>query len=433
MCGSRFLFSGAPPHTFQWGIGLRQNDTQGCTTIDHLFVRLATIAPAGQGLFRCFLQSQQSENAPRLGAVSALLTTLAEPNGREAKRHSAQWFFAQLRAGLPGEEEGDGTMSRMFSALMAICLAAVTAPAAQWPDDMFKETSWDFGAVARGPAVMHAFPFKNTTSETLHIGNVRVSCGCTSAQSAKSSVQPGEESAILAQMDTTRFHGNKSVTIYVTFDEPRRSEASLVVRADGRDDVALSPETIDFGQVNRGSPAVASAQITIQDPEMTIRRVRSEGSYVQAHYREINRSGRVVVYEVQAELKPNTPPGQWYTELVVSTNARGTTLRIPVNVDVQPALQVAPRVASLGEVKEGGEVEKRIVIKCARPFKITRVEGTDSQLSVQDASEASKPVHVLTVRLKPSKAGRVIETVRVMTDLKEDSQVEFQATADVTR
>jgi hypothetical protein len=73
------------------------------------------------------------------------------------------------------------------------------------------------------------------------------------------------------------------------------------------------------------------------------------------------------------------------------------------------------------------------VIKGAKPFKITRVEGTDSQLSVQDASEASKPVHVLTVRLKPSKAGRVTETVRVMTDLKEDGQVEFQATADVKR
>src|SRR6185369_14505674 len=110
--------------------------------------------------------------------------------------------------------------------------------------------------------------------------------------------------------------------------------------------------------------------------------------------REIKRSGRGAVYEVMAELKPNAPPGQWYTELVVSTNARGTTLRIPVNVDVQPALQVAPRTASLGEVKEGGEVEKRIVIKGARPFRITRVEGTDSRLSVQYASEASKPVHV---------------------------------------
>jgi hypothetical protein len=321
----------------------------------------------------------------------------------------------------------------MFAATILVLLAAGAAPAAHWPDDMFEESSWDFGAVPRGPAVMHSFRFKNTTGETLHIGNVRVSCGCTNAQAAKSSVRSGEESAILAQMDTTRFHGNKSVTIYVTLDEPRWSEASLVVRADGRDDVAMSPEAIDFGQVSRGSPAVASTEITIQDPEMTIRRVRSEGGYVQARYREIKRSGQGAVYEVMAELKPNTPPGEWYTELVVSTNARGTTLRIPVKVDVQPALQVAPRVASLGEVKEGGQVEKRIVIKGAKPFKITRVEGTDSQLSVRDASEASKPVHVLTVRLKASKAGRVTETVRVMTDLKEDGQVEFQATADVIR
>src|SRR5262249_37154446 len=256
----------------------------------------------------------------------------------------------------PGEHEGGGIMSRMFAATILLMMAAGAGVAAQWPEGMFEETSWDFGAVQRGPAVMHAFRFKNDSGETLHIGNVRVSCGCTSAKAAKSSVAPNEESAILAQMDTTRFHGNKSVTIYVTFDQPRWSEASLVVHADGRDDVAMSPESIDFGQVNRGSPAVAKTEITIQDPQMAIRRGGSEGTYVQARYREVDRGARGVVYEVQAELKPNTPPGQWYTELVVNTNSRGTTLRIPVNVEVQPALQVAPRVASLGEVKEGREV-----------------------------------------------------------------------------
>jgi hypothetical protein len=322
-------------------------------------------------------------------------------------------------------------MSRILLALMVVGLAAGAAPAALWPQGMFEEVNWDFGAVPRGPAVMHAFRFKNSSGETLHIGNVRVSCGCTSAQAEKSSVRPQEESAILARMDTTRFHGNKSVTIYVTFDEPRHAELSLLVRADGRDDVALSPESIDFSRVVRGLPAVAATEITIRDRNLAIDRVRSEGSYVHAHYREITRSDRGIAYEVVAELKPNTPPGQWYTELVVSTNVPGTTFRIPVNVDVQPGLQALPGIASLGEVKAGRQAEKRIVIKGARPFQITRVEGADSQLTVQEASQAAKAVHVLTVRFKPSNVGHIAKTVRVVTDLKEDSQVEFQATADV--
>jgi hypothetical protein len=357
--------------------------------------------------------------------------TLPEPHRLEALEHLARRGFHPVTgADVPRKQEGDDTMFRIFSALMAVGLAAGSAPAAQWPQGMFEDLSWDFGAVTRGPAVMHAFRFKNSSAETLHIGNVRVSCGCTSAQAEKSSLRPQEESAILARMDTTRFHGNKSVTIYVTFDEPRYAELSLLVRADGRDDVALSPETIDFSRVVRGSPAVAATEITIRDPNLAIDRVRSEGSYVRARYREVNRSDRGIVYEVVAELKPSTPPGQWYTELVISTNVRGTTFRIPVNVDVQPSLQVAPRVASLGEVKEGGEVERRIIIKGAKPFKITHVEGTDRQLTVEEASQAPKAVHVLTLRFKPSKAGRIAKTVRITTDLKEDSQIEFQATAN---
>jgi hypothetical protein len=321
----------------------------------------------------------------------------------------------------------------MLSTLLMVGLTTAAAGAAERPNGMFDELSWDFGAVPRGPAVFHAFRFKNTSDETLHIGNVRVSCGCTTARAEKTSVRPQEESAILAQMDTTRFHGDKSVTIYVTFDGPRSTEMSLLVHADGRDDVALSPETIDFSHVARGSPAVARIEITIRDPALAIRRVRSEGSYVHARYREITRSQQDTVYEVTAELKPNTPPGQWYTELVVSTNNPSTTLRIPVNVEVQSALQVAPRVASLGNVKEGGEAEKRIIIKGDKPFQITRVDGTDGQLSVHEAGQAAKAVHVLTVRFKPSSAGHIAKTVHIVTDLKEDNHVEFLATADVVR
>jgi hypothetical protein len=305
--------------------------------------------------------------------------------------------------------------------------------AANWADDMFEELSWDFGAVPRGPAVTHAFRFKNTTADTLHIGNVRVSCGCTHAVPLKTEIRPGEESAIMARMDTTRFHGHKQVTVFVTIDEPGWNEVSLVVRADGRDDVVISPESINFGRVAKGKPATASAEITVYDPNLAVRRVRSDTSYVQPRFREVDRSSRGVTYEVTAKLEPGIPAGQWYTELMVSTNSSGTKLRIPVNVEVEANLQVAPAVASLGRVKAGSETEKRIMIRGSQPFKITSVTGTDSQLSVQDTTPTSKTVHILTVKFKPARTGSVTKTVRVQTDLKDDSQIEFKATAEVTR
>jgi hypothetical protein len=51
---------------------------------------------------------------------------------------------------------------------------------------------------------------------------------------------------------------------------------------------------------------------------------------------------------------------------------------------------------------------------------------------VQDNTTDSKPVHVLTVKLKPGKAGELDRNVRIETDLPEDGSVEFVVSAQVT-
>src|SRR3954468_23804106 len=102
-----------------------------------------------------------------------------------------------------------------YSAVLLVGLwAAGPAAAASWADAMFDELSKDFGSVPRGPTLTHHFRVVNNTRGPVSISNVRVSCGCTTAQALKNYLNPGEETAVLARMDTTRFVGPKSVTIY---------------------------------------------------------------------------------------------------------------------------------------------------------------------------------------------------------------------------
>ena len=53
------------------------------------------------------------------------------------------------------------------------------------------------------------------------------------------------------------------------------------------------------------------------------------------------------------------------------------------------------------------------------------------QLAVRDGTDESKPIHVLTVKLRGAKAGAVDRTVKVVTDLPEEGQVEFHVNAEV--
>ena len=56
-----------------------------------------------------------------------------------------------------------------------------------------------------------ASTFTNNTGQRLHISNVRVSCGCTSASALQTDIDPGQTGVIQATMDTHRFVGLKTI------------------------------------------------------------------------------------------------------------------------------------------------------------------------------------------------------------------------------
>ena len=51
---------------------------------------------------------------------------------------------------------------------------------------------------------------------------------------------------------------------------------------------------------------------------------------------------------------------------------------------------------------------------------------------VKDNTPEARAVHVLTVRLKAAQAGELNRTLRVQTDLPEDSRIDFQVSALIT-
>src|SRR6266849_2624134 len=105
-----------------------------------------------------------------------------------------------------------------YSLIVFLSLAWAGNASAGWADVLFEELSRDFGSVPRGPTLTHAFRLTNKYNTPVHISPVRVSCGCVSASALATELQPGQSTSIVAHMDSSRFFGSKSVTIYVSFD-----------------------------------------------------------------------------------------------------------------------------------------------------------------------------------------------------------------------
>jgi hypothetical protein len=298
---------------------------------------------------------------------------------------------------------------------------------------MFTELSKDFGSVPRGPTLSHPFRLVNSTGRVVTIANVRVSCGCTTATALKTTLNPGEETAILAQMDTRRFSGVKTVTIFVQFSQPAWEEVRLWVQANGRDDVSVTPETVAFGRTKRGASPEAEVAITfLGAPGSQVLDAQSDSNYIQPAVQSAQGQDGEVAYRVSARLRPDAPVGKWYTDVWLTTNNPAMPrIRVPLTVEIESALSVSPATVQLGQVPLGGEAERKVVVRGVKPFRITTIDGGDGQLRVHDSATVSKPVHVLTVTVKGGKSGEIHRTLLIHTDLQDESEIEFQAKAQV--
>jgi hypothetical protein len=324
-------------------------------------------------------------------------------------------------------------MLRYSFVLLACLCVAGPAWADSWADSLFEEVSNDFGAVPRGPAVVHPFKVTNNTGKTVHISGVRVSCGCTTAWALKDELAPGESTSIQESMDTRRFQGIKNVNVFVSFDRPEFAEVRLWVQANGRDDIAVNPDDLAFGKVKRGNTPSLSVTVTFYgNSQLKATEVKKDSNYVQIALKEVKREGSEVAYQLTATMRGDTPVGKWYSDLWLKTDQPSIAkVRVPLTVEIEASLSLSSSSVNMGQVKPGAEVERKIIVRGVKPFKIAKIQGTDEHLSVRESSAESKTVHILTVKFKADKPGDMSRKLKVITDLKDEGEVEFEAKAQV--
>jgi hypothetical protein len=315
-------------------------------------------------------------------------------------------------------------------------VAAGPALAGSWADGMFDSLSRDFGSVPRGSILTHPFRLTNNTGSHVTISSVRVSCGCTSAHALETELAPGQTTTVVAEMDTRRFQRDKNVTIYVQFSRPSFEEVRLWVQANSRDDFTVTPDTLSFGQVKKGTSPAAAVRISfVGGNDWQATGVVSESNYVHATLSRLTGDSSLENnYQLTARIRADTPVGKWYTDIwLLTSNPATPRVRVPLTVEIQSALSLSPSAVLLGQVKAGAVTERKIIVRGNQPFKITGVKGADRQWTIRDSTGARKAVHVLTVSLKAKSPGELKRTITIVTDLKEEGEIEFQAQATVTR
>lgn len=327
---------------------------------------------------------------------------------------------------------------RILLALAATSLLGASRVQAQdWVSQVFPERQFDFGTVAKGSKVRHAFKVVNTTDQDIRILTWKPKCGCTSVNVGAKEIPPGTQTTIEAVIDTTNFNGPKPSGLTLVLDRPTFQEVDLNLMCFIRSDIVLNPGVVDFGTINRGATPKLELILTYAggQSEWGIEKSSHQSPHLSARLDVVegSRTGGQVQYKLTAGLLATAPTGFFKDEIVLRTNdPNAPTIPISVAANVQANVVVSPSVVNLGRIKAGSQVKRVFLVRSAKPFKITKSTATRPELAIAAPGADSKPLHSITVTFTaPTQTGPFNGAVEIQTDQKDEPPAKMMAFATI--
>jgi hypothetical protein len=293
-----------------------------------------------------------------------------------------------------------------------------------WAEKMFKDgTTHDFGSVPRGAQLFHRFTITNIYAVRMEITGVKPGCGCVTAEPATRVLEPRESTTLDVRMDAHRFVGPKTVDITVTVGPQFLSTAVLKVSAQSRADVVFNPGQVTFGTVVRGQTPSQTVDVEYAGalPWQVSEVVVGKDMPLDVSFKELYRKPGRVGYQVKVTLKPEAPAGPFKEDVFLKTNDPASPL-VPLLVEatVQAAVTVSPPTLSLGTVKTGEVLTRRVVVRGSRPFQVLGVDGAGEGITVEGGpGGTAQAVQIVTFKCQFPKAGDFKRELKIKTDLQD--------------
>lgn len=286
-------------------------------------------------------------------------------------------------------------------------LAMAPSVSADWSDAVFPVKSHNFQTVAVGAKTEFRFPVKNNLpqKQTLHLRDVRTSCGCTTAIIETPYIQPGETGWILARFNTPTFRGQKGATLTVIIDQPFYTEVRLRVDGYIRSDMVFHPGSIDLGTIDQGDAKVGSTTLYYAGrSDWQVMSVRGNQPWMVPSFEQVERGPGKAQYAISVNIREDAPVGQFQNEIIIQTNDRSMP-NVPLRVtgNVETALAISPQSIALGPVQAKQAMTQRLIIKGREPFAIESIQCEGWKVDFAQETEPKK-LHMVNVTLTPDTA-----------------------------
>lgn len=305
------------------------------------------------------------------------------------------------------------------------------APAQNWAQTLFSETSHSFGTVARAAKAEHTFSFKNESDQPIEIVGVTASCTCTKPEVPTKLIQPGAEGQIVAKYQTKLFTGQRGATLNVSLKKGN-SYGTAILRVDGyiRQDVVVHPESVELPRVLAAEGGTSKVKILYAGrSDWKITEVKCEQANMQFKLTELLRQNGRVEYELETTIPKNHSLGLVQDIITVHTNDKNlTSFPVALSANVVQPIRFA-EVLEL-HVSEGATAIEKLLMASSNDFQIIDFECESCPVQVKLDGETRK-VHQLEVTAEGMNEGRTEHILKLTTNHPQQPTASIRLIIDV--
>src|SRR5213075_880347 len=155
-----------------------------------------------------------------------------------------------------------------FTLSMMMCLGARAE--LKW-----EQTMIELHPAANDKQAIGHFKYQNTGSTPVHFKSVHASCGCTTAQSQKEEVPPGDKGEITATFNIGDRTGTQVKTVTVETDEATNQKTVLTLKTIIPQQLELNPTFVFWKQGDKPEPKTITVKA---GKEFTVKHIKVTSS-----------------------------------------------------------------------------------------------------------------------------------------------------------
>jgi hypothetical protein len=297
--------------------------------------------------------------------------------------------------------------------------------------------SHDFGNIPDTAMVTHIFKFTNRTDKRVTIQSATGSCGCTVPALAKKAFEPGEAGEMTVTFNPQNRRGPQPKQVTVTYAEPAGTPNTvLTIMSNVQPLMVVEPMKMYLMEVDAKQGKSTEITVSGRKADFQVLGVDTTNPNLVVtvgQKRETIIDGETFQqYPVSVTVKPNSPLGEFQTELVIRSNEpTAPTTNYVFVADVVGELKATPNKLTLRAYTPNIPFANVVTLesRAGKAFKVlsVEVEGRDDMQLVADFEPnnvTGKPAY--TIRLNgvtPDVTGLVSGEIIVKTDMADNPEI----------